>query len=288
MPLHHSTEQTKIHGTLRCLVFTLLAAGSLMASASASALQPPQFYEAGVGGSVYGGDGGHFGSSDSGASPVGESSVGAYWEARALASEIAGGTVSVKTSINSPPSADPSFVHDLTATAGLAYRFTLDGPLTDSKIPVLFLASGAIFADLNTGTANEVLTLGSFEDGSLANYSLNAADFPGEQGTHSFSVHEIYYITPGSALLLNMSVYSKVTYPGIADGKSNSSYAAVDPTFTILGGYADSYHFVGLPESAIAPVPEPASWILLVGGFGVMGALARRRRFQHPPIRGAV
>jgi hypothetical protein len=42
-------------------------------------------------------------------------------------------------------------------------------------------------------------------------------------------------------------------------------------------GYADNLSLV-LSKGSAAAVPEPASWALLVGGFGVVGSAMRRRR----------
>lgn len=46
------------------------------------------------------------------------------------------------------------------------------------------------------------------------------------------------------------------------------SFAAIG-TSDSLGGYLDNI--------ALAPVPEPATWAMMVGGFALMGAAARRR-----------
>jgi len=57
-----------------------------------------------------------------------------------------------------------------------------------------------------------------------------------------------------------------------------SAMAFIDPTFTIAPEYASSYRIVGLPGSdAVPAVPEPASWILMLGGLGAAAAVYRRR-----------
>jgi hypothetical protein len=58
------------------------------------------------------------------------------------------------------------------------------------------------------------------------------------------------------------------------------------PGLVLLGAYADLYHFVGLPVSAIVTdptsgVPEPSSWAMMVGGFGLIGTAMRRRARIH-------
>ena len=65
-------------------------------------------------------------------------------------------------------------------------------------------------------------------------------------------------------------------------------FASIDPTITIdqtfydnLGLTADNFALVvepGLPGADSGGVPEPAAWALMLGGFGAVGALLRRRR----------
>jgi hypothetical protein len=37
------------------------------------------------------------------------------------------------------------------------------------------------------------------------------------------------------------------------------------------------------PDSQGVPIPEPTTWVLLIAGFGGIGAMLRRRR-AHPAI----
>ena len=41
----------------------------------------------------------------------------------------------------------------------------------------------------------------------------------------------------------------------------------------------DNFHVTGtVADATVAGVPEPASWALMIGGFGLAGATLRRRR----------
>jgi hypothetical protein len=68
----------------------------------------------------------------------------------------------------------------------------------------------------------------------------------------------------------------------LAPGDILEEGATVDPTLTIQGADAQLYHFVGLPDATIgdptAAVPEPATWAMMVGGFGLIGSAMRRRQ----------
>jgi hypothetical protein len=56
----------------------------------------------------------------------------------------------------------------------------------------------------------------------------------------------------------------------LADG---TAFASVDPSFIIDPAYASQFTLVGVPGA-----PEPASWALLIGGFGLLGGVLRRRQ----------
>ena len=58
---------------------------------------------------------------------------------------------------------------------------------------------------------------------------------------------------------------------------SADPYFFIDPTFAAEHpGYTLSFSpFAG--NDAIASVPEPATWALMIGGFGLAGAALRRR-----------
>ncbi|MEO6280645.1 PEPxxWA-CTERM sorting domain-containing protein [Roseateles sp.] len=257
----------------------LAVLGSIVASGTANA-ETTQIFSASVGGVRVGEGTDHFGSSRSESFPVDEAMGGTYWRTEASSNDIGGGLVSVRTAITSPPSATPTYIQSLQAHAQLSYKFILDGPSTTENIPILLNGAGGVSANLNYGNAFASLQLGG--SGQLyANYSLDAIllNNGSEVSSHSFRVHDIYYITPGTTLVLSMEAFSSVSYPGINNGKSEATFASVDPTLTILGGFGETYHFVGLPESAIgSPVPEPTTWLTMLAGLGVTGALMRRRR----------
>lgn len=65
----------------------------------------------------------------------------------------------------------------------------------------------------------------------------------------------------------------------------------VSDNFTLLtpfkgGSYPKAYPYKGLTQSfAIAAVPEPGTWVMLIGGFAFTGAMLRRARSQAVPVR---
>lgn len=72
------------------------------------------------------------------------------------------------------------------------------------------------------------------------------------------------------------------TNNGQVHGKENGVviYTVVDgPRLVgaIFGSSGDAFEFDNL---AIAAVPEPATWAMMIGGFGLVGAASRRRRLR--------
>lgn len=72
----------------------------------------------------------------------------------------------------------------------------------------------------------------------------------------------------------------------LADGKAVNMWSAGDfgggATYGV--GVTDGRSVLDYVESGIAltPVPEPGAWILMISGFGLIGAMARRRNRLRP------
>ena len=105
-----------------------------------------------------------------------------------------------------------------------------------------------------------------------------------DTGAHeapTFSVDGIFGLAADQQLYVGM--YTEANYTVLDGGPANAS-ATVDPTFTIDDPYwAARFKIVGIPTGAppLPPtggVPEPASWVMMLAGFGLTGATIRRRR----------
>ena len=140
-------------------------------------------------------------------------------------------------------------------------------------------ASGAGAQTFDAGVLSDVWTLthnainGNFSD--TITFSLpSVADF-------SYSANTLYLksktdITPFTAYLdvtaLTVTASGKFEF---SSGEFNLANGVHTIKFGGTGMLAQggAYQF----EMSAAPVPEPDSWALLLAGFGVMGAIARRR-----------
>lgn len=79
------------------------------------------------------------------------------------------------------------------------------------------------------------------------------------------------FSTPAASLLSPLS-----TIPDFNDGELTFTTYNFDTSSYLIHTYADM-HGVGT-LTITEEVPEPASWILMITGFGAMGAMLRRRR----------
>jgi len=91
--------------------------------------------------------------------------------------------------------------------------------------------------------------------------ALEAAVAPGDSGGPQFINGQIASITSFG-----------LTFQGLGDVDS-----ALDSSFGEFNGFVPTFIHANFIAAAEA-VPEPASWALMIGGFGLIGAAARRQR----------
>lgn len=90
-----------------------------------------------------------------------------------------------------------------------------------------------------------------------------------------WSVNRYVDFQPG----VPISVYMHAAV-GASTGRLKGA-VTVDPLFELDPAFASQYQLVGLPDNPTggAPaLPEPSSWAMMVGGFGLLGGMLRRRR----------
>ena len=66
-----------------------------------------------------------------------------------------------------------------------------------------------------------------------------------------------------------------------------TAHAFVHPVLTFANGINQSQFSLSVgsaPSPVAAAVPEPASWAMLIAGFGLTGAVARRRRLARAVV----
>jgi hypothetical protein len=249
---------------------------ALGAPAAAQAGLQPAVYAASVGGLREGVDGGGFSQNNSNSVAAYESLGGDVWGASASADDTGGGLATASAVVLQIPSGQETWVSKTMAQATIFRTFLIVGPDPDALIPVVFSGSGTVSGTVG-GAGSAYL--------GFAGHSWSAnTTFAG--GSHTFKVHDLFY------LQTNVVYGYELGAEAVADSDYRESsdaftqvVASVDPTFQIQGAFAGLYHFVGLPASAIvtnptSAAPEPASWAMMVSGFGLVGSAMRRRRLR--------
>lgn len=105
-------------------------------------------------------------------------------------------------------------------------------------------------------------------DGDSIFWNNNGALTNGSTGLFS-SLDSIIAANP-DILVYGLSV-------GIGSGWSGTFFGGVDNISYDFGARSDSFNF------EVAPVPEPATWTMLISGFALAGAAMRRRSRQAVP-----
>jgi len=182
---------------------------------------------------------------------------------------------------------DPFALHYLTSAGAqgyLSYNFWLDGADPDALIPVRFQASGSVTSNGPYASGEALLRFRSvavyegegsiWQQWNVVGSGGTDADPGIEMLVAFFDVDQIFYLKPSITYNIEMLASAGAT----TAGQDNSrAHATVDPVFTILGGFASDYSLVGVPGGATGAVPEPASWMMMIAGFGLLGAALRRR-----------
>ncbi len=169
------------------------------------------------------------------------------------------------------------------ASAFLTYSFDItptDPTIDIGSVPVL--VNGSFSQSLTTGDENEgtmsSVMLSITGPGGATLYGLsNLGTDKGGLFSGSFD------LTPGVEYTVSMSASATATISANEDeDEGRDAAASIDPLFTVDPKFdlANDFQFnfsSGVGNSAMT-VPEPATWAMMLVGFGGLGAAMRRRR----------
>jgi hypothetical protein len=196
---------------------------------------------------------------------------------------IAAGIVAAAVVASAPAQATTEIGNGTVAVAVVAAPTAGAGTFTFSNAFTIqhdatgaFTATNFFGGSLN-GVVNYSTTVGATVAQSLANF-FTFAD--GQGGSYQFSFDSVktltYSVTPGVQTSLSLYLL----------GSTVDSFLGLGPTATSLtlslnstGSSAFSAAAtLAVPPAPIPSVPEPATWGMIVLGFGAMGAAMRRRQ----------
>jgi type IV pilus assembly protein PilY1 len=171
------------------------------------------------------------------------------------------------------------------ATTALLYRRTMDWDVEPTPFNEYSTIQGTVgatnvigannngFCDSNplagcSGTPGDFIDLGPFDHG--ANFDFR---FDGLDADESFTFTIFYGAAPTErGALVSLNAVGAEVY--------SLGQAADDRLGTTPGRSTFIFGFKGVGGVIVDPpvVPEPATWAMMIAGFGLVGAAARRRR----------
>ena len=210
--------------------------------------------------------------------------TGTTWQVGASATAQYGGTVFSQVDLAPQPQViGVDYARNLKGQSVVTYRITLFGPAA-SSVPVEIKADGAISWTQN-GDADAFFAFKDYENVNSftpITKEINQSDmgFKRVAGQETFSIDTTVFLNTNDSYSITESTYAIGDVRQFAT-TTDYSYdnALVDPTFTVLGDNAALYTIQGVPVGdTVAPVPEPASWMMMVVGAGLATAGLHRRR----------
>lgn len=137
--------------------------------------------------------------------------------------------------------------------------------------------------------AGVTIPIGGNAAGQATKHDVNSNIYSGFDDLVSTSLHEYRYNPDGTPIDKNdlaSSAYvdnSTITSPGLRTADAFKVLPGYGTGRYILTNYATGelvsaqFNVTSFASSGAAAVPEPASWALMIGGFGIAGGALRRR-----------
>ncbi len=202
------------------------------------------------------------------------------------ASDTSHGLVSAQVIMSSPEqnTADGGFASFLSGTASLSFiiGFNPTGvPLPPDVVAHLYVgALGGMNWNWDGNADVEFLIRDSqTEDVVVDEKLLKGPGFDPIADSESFTLNQTFDLSPNETYQVFMSASASGFLVNIdptqPDGMEVT--ASVDPTFKLVGDTASLWTLTGIPVEPNDPggvtpgVPEPASWTLMIAGFGLTG-----------------
>jgi hypothetical protein len=144
---------------------------------------------------------------------------------------------------------------------------------SDGAFPAITPADGDYFGFIQSGGyIQQTFIAAATGDFTLSWDDAGRAFHGGSNGDETYEL-----------LIDDLSIFSGGTASGqsFTDETSKSFHLVAGQSYTLkFQGHAsaDETGFIDAISANVAGVPEPASWALMLGGFGGLGAMLRRRR----------
>lgn len=187
---------------------------------------------------------------------------------------------------------------------GVFQALTNAGSLAPSSITTAWVSGAPVAFELGRAGTTVFYRIGATGPGTWANSWSETKSYYADINAFELRIRSNTPAANSSnALAINNLVFDDAA-PGTQSlgsfGASNGEllinlWDRVSGDFTVTGSYVFTFTGTRPGASAVASqlkllalpaVPEPSTWALLVAGFGLVGAVLRRRRDRHTPLGG--
>lgn len=160
--------------------------------------------------------------------------------------------------------------------AQLTYSFRLNGP-ADTIVPLIAYTSISVIRDAGLGRVYAGLEIyDGFSYVASKAFELGDADGAGTVGFTGGIAFDGHTGATGE-----FNLYASANSWSLTGSAFVDPYLIIDPAYGLIDPDYASKYSLSFSQGAgnVAPgVPEPASWALMIVGFGLVGAAARRRQ----------
>ncbi len=170
------------------------------------------------------------------------------------------------------------------AAANVTYQWSVTGPVDDVSVPVLVSISGYIkttYTPIPHETDPSVYAQSHVGVNTTTDDLTRDISVGNSNAENSFDVTKSLLALSGR--VNQVTILSEAIAVGYLDGGTATAYAVADPTFQVDPSFLAANPGYNLEFSdgignRVGGVTEPATWAMLLGGFGLTGAALRRRK----------
>lgn len=157
---------------------------------------------------------------------------------------------------------------DVVVSAHLDGSYTLSDPIYASTSATMVVDFGGYFSYYGGANANGDYGYHGGVHGDFTSYSFS------NESSAGYDFSGVLHVTDGERLRMSTGLYLDCPYSQCRFGNTGRIGLATPSGVSFT---SDSGVFLS-GVNAVAPVPEPETWALMLAGFATLGSLARRRR----------
>lgn len=156
---------------------------------------------------------------------------------------------------------------------GLGSEFTDWSSNGGGSTATLQLDLGAVY-NLSSVSVTDRVTSG----GSNGSFSGGTTDFTTSYSLTAFTDSSFTTAIGGPLVFSKLTPVGPTTLSSFLDVRALSNFTAQYVLYSVVSANGPNTGVSNISFDGTGAVPEPSTWLLLIGGFGMVGFAARRRR----------